>query len=66
MTTEELREALLASPKNGYSTLTDEQRAEMNAYCKRPQGRAAPLWNHSVVTEHPQHSGGPQPKGTAE
>ena len=35
MTNEELREALLASPKNGYCTLTEEQRAEMNAYCKR-------------------------------
>ncbi len=35
MTNEELREALLASPKNGYATLTAEQRAEMEAYCKR-------------------------------
>jgi len=35
MTTEELRESLLAAPKNGYAKLTGEQRAEMNAYCKR-------------------------------
>jgi len=35
MTTEELRESLLASPKNGYTDLTPEQRAEMEAYCKR-------------------------------
>ena len=35
MTNEELREALLAAPKNGYATLTAEQRAEMESYCKR-------------------------------
>ena len=35
MTTEELRESLLMAPKNGYATLTAEQRAEMNAYAKR-------------------------------
>ena len=35
MTNEELRETLLASPKNGYTDLTAEQRAEMNEYCKR-------------------------------
>ena len=35
MTNEELKEALLSSPKNGYATLTPEQREEMNAYCKR-------------------------------
>jgi len=35
MTTEELRESLLAAPKNGYATITPQQRAEMNAYCKR-------------------------------
>ena len=35
MTNEELRQSLLAAPKNGYATLTDEQRAEMNDYCKR-------------------------------
>lgn len=35
MNTDELREALLMSPKNGYTTLTAGQRAEMEAYCKR-------------------------------
>ena len=35
MTNEELREALLAAPKNGYATLTADQRTEMNDYCKR-------------------------------
>ena len=35
MTNEELREALLAAPKNGYATLTAQQRTEMNDYCKR-------------------------------
>ena len=35
MTNEELREALLAAPKNGYTVLTAEQRTEMNEYCKR-------------------------------
>ncbi len=31
---EELRKKLLADPKNGYATLTAEQRAEMEDYCK--------------------------------
>ena len=35
MTNEELREALLAAPKNGYTKLTQTQRTEMNEYCKR-------------------------------
>ena len=35
MTTEELREALLSAPKNGYTGLTDTQREEMQAYAKR-------------------------------
>ena len=35
MTTEELRTSLLNTPKNGYTALTAEQRAEMEAYCKR-------------------------------
>ena len=34
MTTEELRNALLAAPKNGYTRITPEQRAEMETYCK--------------------------------
>ena len=35
MTIEELRENLLAAPKNGYARLTAEQKEEMNAYCRR-------------------------------
>ena len=35
MNVEELREALLSSPKNGYVGMTDQERAEMEAYCKR-------------------------------
>ena len=35
MTNEELREQLLNSPKNGYKTLTPQQREEMEGYCKR-------------------------------
>ena len=35
MTNEELRESLLAAPKNGYAKLTAQQRAEMEDYCKR-------------------------------
>ena len=33
MTVEELKESLLMTPKNGYTTMTCEQREEMNAYC---------------------------------
>ena len=32
MTTEELRESLLAAPKNGFARITPEQRVEMEAY----------------------------------
>ena len=35
MTTEELRESLLAAPKNGYARITAEQKVEMESYCKR-------------------------------
>jgi len=35
MTTEELRESLLAKPKNGFTRITPEQRTEMESYCKR-------------------------------
>ena len=34
MTIEELKESLLASPKNGYTKLSAEQKAEMESYCK--------------------------------
>ena len=32
---EELKKQLLLAPKNGYASLTKEQRAEMESYCKR-------------------------------
>ena len=35
MTTEELREALLMAPKNGYTKITSQQREEMEGYAKR-------------------------------
>ena len=35
MTTEELRESLLAAPKNGFTKLSAQQREEMEAYAKR-------------------------------
>ena len=35
MTTEELRESLLAAPKNGFARISAEERAEMEGYCKR-------------------------------
>ena len=35
MTNDELRQSLLAAPKNGYATLSDSQRAEMNEYSAR-------------------------------
>lgn len=35
MTTEELRDALLMAPKNGYARLSAEDRTEMNDYCRR-------------------------------
>ena len=35
MTVDELRESLLMAPKNGYTTLTQEQRQEMEAFSKR-------------------------------
>ena len=35
MTTDELRERLLTAPKNGFTRMTDTQRAEMEAYAKR-------------------------------
>ena len=34
MTTEELRKSLLAAPKNGFARLTDDDRQELDTYCK--------------------------------
>ena len=34
MTNEELRQSLLAAPKNGFARITPEQKAQMEEYCK--------------------------------
>ena len=60
MTTEELREKLLAKRTNGYTTLTAEQRAEMEAYCKRYMAfmdackteREATTWTVAIAQQH--------------
>jgi len=60
MTNEELKEKLLVSNKNGYATLTPEQREEMNAYCKRYAAfmdackteREATTWTVEVAEKH--------------
>ena len=60
MTTEELRESLLMSPKNGYCDLTAEQRAEMESYCKRYAAfmdackteREATAWAVEIANQH--------------
>ena len=35
MNIEQMKEALLASPKNGYQRMTEAQKQEMDAYCRR-------------------------------
>ena len=60
MNTEALRESLLSAPKNGYNGLTDAQRAEMNAYCKRYAAfmdackteREATAWAVEIAEKH--------------
>ena len=60
MTNEELKSTLLSAPKNGYANLTDEQRAEMEGYCKRYAAfmdackteREATEWTVKVAEEH--------------
>ena len=60
MTNEELREALFAAPKNGYTKLTAEQRAEMESYCKRYAAfmdackteREATTWTVNTAVQH--------------
>ncbi len=60
MTNEELRENLLRAPKNGYTLLTEEQKAEMEAYCKRYMAfmdackteREATAWTVEVAEKH--------------
>ena len=60
MTNEELRENLLMSPKNGYTKLSDQQRVEMESYCKRYSAfmdackteREATAWAVKVAEEN--------------
>ncbi len=60
MTNEELRETLLLAPKNGYTGLTDGQKAEMEDYCKRYAAfmdtckteREATAWAVTTATAH--------------
>ena len=60
MTNDELREALLSQKKNGYTTLTAQQRQEMNEYCKRYSAfmdackteREATAWTVAVAEKH--------------
>ena len=60
MTNEELRENLLHTPKNGYATLTPEQRVEMEEYCKRYAAfmdackteREATAWAIEIAEKH--------------
>ena len=60
MTTEELREKLLAKRTNGYATLTPEQRVEMETYCKRYMAfmdackteREATAWTVAIAQQH--------------
>ncbi len=60
MTNEELRASLLMAPKNGYVGLTEEQRTEMNDYCKRYAAfmdackteREATAWAVAIAQAH--------------
>ena len=60
MTTEELRESLLSAPRNGYKTLTPQQREEMESYCKRYTAfldtckteREATAWAVEIAEKH--------------
>ncbi len=60
MTNEELKEKLLAAPKNGFAALTEEQRAEMESYCRGYMAfmdackteREATAWTEKVALEH--------------
>ena len=60
MTNEELRQALLAQPKNGYAALTETQHQEMETYISGYRGflddckteREATAWAVKVAEEH--------------
>ncbi len=60
MTNEELKEKLLAAPKNGFAGLSAEARAEMEDYCKGYAAfmtackteREATAWTEAVAIQH--------------
>ena len=60
MTTDELRESLLAAPKNGYARISQEEKDAMNAYCKRYAAfmdtckteREATIWAIAEAEKH--------------
>ncbi len=60
MTNDELREQLLAAPKNGFTGLTAEAKDEMESYCKGYAAfmtackteREATAWTEKVALEH--------------
>ena len=60
MNVDQLRESLLCAPKNGYTTLTAQERAEMESYCKRYSAfmdackteREATAWTVAVAEKH--------------
>ena len=60
MTNEELKEKLLAAPKNGFAGLTEAQRAEMESYCRGYMAfmdackteREATAWTEKAAIEH--------------
>jgi len=60
MTNDELRKSLLADPKNGFATLTAQQREDMEGYCKRYSAfmdackteREATAWTVATVEAH--------------
>ena len=60
MTIEELKASLLASPKNGYTLLSAEQKADMESYCKRYMAfidackteREATTWTIAIAEKH--------------
>ena len=60
MNTEKLRETLLITPKNGYVGLTEQQREEMEGYCKRYAAfldackteREATAWTVALAEKH--------------
>ena len=60
MNIEELRESLMSAPKNGLTTMTAEQRADMESYCKRysvfmdacKTEREATAWTAATAEAH--------------